>query len=89
MIVFGRLRREALEADPSLPVEGVMELGPGTMRPDPFLSDVIPEMQARRIGSTLVTQYGSHQDGGRFLGVLYRSDGEARLAENERLLADR
>ncbi|HEX5939111.1 MAG TPA: hypothetical protein VFZ12_02020, partial [Dehalococcoidia bacterium] len=83
MTVFGRLRKEAWEADPSSPVESVMEMGPGTMRPDPFLRDVIPDMQRARIGSTLVTQYGSHNDGGRLLGVLYRSDGEGRLAENE------
>lgn len=82
-VVFGRLRSKAWENDPDATVEEVMELGPATIRPDPFLQDLIERLQKRKIGSILVTSYGSHQ-GGRLLGVLYREDVERVLAENER-----
>ncbi len=81
-VVFGRLRRKAWENDPNAAIEDVMELGPATIRPDPFLHDIIGRLQTRKIGSILVTSYGSHE-GGRLLGVLFREDVERALAENE------
>jgi len=81
-VVFGRLRRKAWENDPNAAIEDVMELGPATIRPDPFLHDIIGRLQTRKIGSILVTSYGSHE-GGRLLGVLFRGDVERALAENE------
>ncbi len=81
-VVFGRLRRKAWESDPDAAIEDVMELGPATIRPDPFLHDIIGRLQTRKIGSILVTSYGSHE-GGRLLGVLFREDVERALAENE------
>ena len=81
-VVFGRLRRKAWENDPNAAIEDVMEFGPATIRPDPFLHDIIGRLRTRKIGSILVTSYGSHE-GGRLLGVLFREDVERALAENE------
>ena len=81
-VVLGRLRGKVWENDPNATVEDVMQLGPATIRPDPFLQELIGRLQRRKIGSILVTSYGSHE-GGRLLGVLYREDVERILAENE------
>ena len=81
-VVFGRLRRKAWENDPNAAIEDVMELGPATIRPDPFLHDIIGRLETRKIGSILVTSYGSHE-GGRLLGVLFREDVERVLAEHQ------
>ncbi len=82
-IVFGRLRRKAWERDPEAAVEDVMELGPVTIRPDVFLHDIVERLQRRRVGSVLVTDSGTEQ-GGRFLGLLSRSDIERTIEETER-----
>jgi CBS domain-containing protein len=82
-IVLGRLRRKEWEGDPEAAVEDAMELGPPTTRPDPFLSEVIERL--RKVGSLLVTWYGSEEDGGRLVGMLFREDVERVLEENERL----
>jgi hypothetical protein len=82
-IVLGRLRRKELEGNGEAAVEDVMELGPPTERPDPFLSEVIDRL--RKVGSLLLTWYGSEEDGGRLVGVLFREDVERMLEENERL----
>ena len=82
-IVLGRLRRKEWEGDPESAVEDVMELGPPTTRPDPFLREVVERL--RKVGSLLVTWYGSEEDGGRLVGVLFREDVERVLEENERL----
>jgi len=82
-IVLGRLRRKEWEGDPESTVEDVMELGPPTTRPDGFLHEVIERL--RKVGSLLVTWYGSEEDGGRLVGVLFRADVERVLEENERL----
>jgi CBS domain-containing protein len=81
-IVLGRLRGKVWEGDPDSVVEDVMELGPPTERPDPFLSEVVERL--RKVGSLLVTWYGSEEDGGRLVGVLFREDVERMLEENER-----
>lgn len=83
-IVLGRLRPRAWDGDPDARVEAVMELGPATVRPDQFIHDVVGRLQRGRIGSILVTQYGSRPDAGRFLGLLFREDVERALEENER-----
>jgi CBS domain-containing protein len=82
-IVLGRLRRKEWDRDSDAAVEDVMELGPPTERPDPFLSEVVERL--RKVGSLLVTWYGSEENGGRFVGVLFRADVERVLEENERL----
>ena len=82
-IVLGRLRAKAWAGDPDKTVEDVMELGPPTARPDAFLHEVIERL--RKVGSLLVTWYGSEEDGGRFVGVLFREDVERVLKENERV----
>jgi len=82
-IVLGRLQRKAWEGNPESAVEDVMELGPPTTRPDAFLHEVIERL--RKVGSLLVTRYGSEEDGGRLVGVLFREDVERVLEENERL----
>ncbi len=79
-VVLGRLRGKRWDGDPVGAVEDVMELGPSTIRPDVFLHEVIERLQRPRLGSILVTSYGSHQ-GGRLLGILYREDAERTLAE--------
>jgi CBS domain-containing protein len=82
-IVLGRLRRKELAGDADARVEDVMELGPPTERADPFLNEVIDRL--RKTGTLLVTWYGSKEDGGRLVGVLFREDVERVLEENERL----
>jgi len=82
-IVLGRLRRDCWDNEPNAATEDCMELGPPTDRPDKFLTEVIDRL--RKIGSLLVTWYGSEEDGGRLVGVLFRADVERVLEENERL----
>ena len=74
-IVLGRLRMEALKADPDTSVESVMEAGPGTIRPDEPLESIIKRMQARDLRSVPVT----YSDG-RLLGVLEKRQAEDALA---------
>jgi len=74
-VVLGRLRGEALKADPDATVESVMESGPTTIRPDVPLADVTERMRARRVGSIIVTTSTGH-----LVGLLYRKDAEERLA---------
>ena len=73
-VVLGRLRGEALAADPDATVESVMESGPTTIRPDVPLEEFTEHMRARRVGSIVVTTSTGH-----LIGVLYRKDAEERL----------
>lgn len=82
-IVLGRLRRKELDGDANSAAEDAMDLGPPTERPDPFLSEVIDRL--RKVGSLLITWYGSEDDAGRLVGVLFREDADRVLEENERL----
>jgi predicted transcriptional regulator len=82
-IVLGRLQRKSWESAPNSAVEDVMELGPPTERPDPFLHEVVERL--RKVGSVLITWYGGEVDGGRLVGVLFREDVERVLEENEQL----
>lgn len=82
-IVLGRLREKAWTGDADAAVKDLMELGPPTERPDPFLHEAIDRL--RKVGSLLVTWYGSEEDGGRLVGILFREDVERVLAENEQI----
>ena len=73
-VVLGRLRKEALSADPGAVVETVMEAGPGTIRPDTLLETITRRMHERKVSSTVVTT-----SDGRLVGILYRDDAEQRL----------
>ena len=84
-IVLGRLQRKAWQKEPELAAEDCMQLGPPTTRPDIFLHEVIERFHKGKLDSLLVTQYGSEEDGGRLVGVLFREDVERVLEENERL----
>jgi len=84
-IVLGRLQRKAWEKDPESAAEDCMQLGPPTTRPDHFLHEVIERFRKGNLDSLLITWYGSEEDGGRLVGVLFRADVERVLAENERL----
>lgn len=75
-VVLGRLRAEALGADPAAVVETVMESGPTTIRPDTLLEAITTRMQARKVDSVVVST-----SDGRLVGVLFRSDAERRLAD--------
>jgi CBS domain-containing protein len=73
-VVLGRLRRGELNANPTATVEAVMEAGPTTIRPNTPLADIISRMNARKVGSIVV----SNPDG-QLIGILFREDGEQRL----------
>lgn len=74
-VVLGRVRHRQLGQAPELPVEEVMEPGPTTIRPDTILADLVARMQARRVGTIIVTN-----PDGQLLGVVLRRDAEQRLA---------
>ena len=78
-VVLGRVRGQALDGDAERTVEAVMEAGPTTVRPSEPLEALIARMQARRVGSIIVTTAD-----GVLVGVLRREDGERRLAERKR-----
>lgn len=74
-VVLGRLGRAELNRDPAAAVEEVMEAGPATIRPNRQLAELVARMQARRVGSIVVTDPDGH-----LIGILYRHDAEKRLA---------
>ena len=73
-VVLGRLRGDALDADPETRVENVMEPGPTTGRPDGALGAIVERMRAKRVASIVVTT-----SDGELVGVLERQTAEARL----------
>lgn len=73
-VVLGRLRGQALKADPDATVESVMEEGPTTTRPDDSLEELVERLRGRKVGSIVVTTSTGH-----LIGVLYRKDAEERL----------
>ncbi len=75
---LGRVRGESLDGDAEQTVEAVMEAGPTTVRPSEPLEALIGRMQARRVGSIIVTTAD-----GVLVGVLRREDGERQLAERK------
>ena len=76
--VLGSLSGDALDADPSLPVEAVMRPGPATVRPNERLEPLVGRMQDRHVEQVVVTT----QDG-KLVGVVLREDAERLLAEGE------
>ena len=86
-VVLGRLRGKAWERDPDARAEDVMSLGPATVRPDVFVNEYVDRLRKSPAKQVLVTDYGSHEDGGRLLGVLYPEDVERELAINSSLSA--
>lgn len=70
-VVLGRVRSAALAANPTAPVEQVMESGPTTVRPDARLSDVVERMRDKHVRSMVVTT-----SDGRLVGGLRRDDSE-------------
>lgn len=75
-VLLGRLRQRVLVDDPNAVVEEVMEEGPTTTRPNIELEEIIERMQNRKVGTIIVTRAD-----GALIGILYRKDGEERLAE--------
>lgn len=73
-ILMGRLRGKAWEADPDTSVEGVMENGPTTFRPDNFLGPLVKRMHDKKVGTVIITD-----PDGALIGILYRKDGDERL----------
>lgn len=67
--LLGRLRRAALEGDPSATAETVMEAGPATIRPNQALDEVADGLRRHDHTTRLVAD-----PSGRLLGVLHRDD---------------
>ena len=68
-VLLGRLRGSALDCNPALPVEEVMEAGPSTVRPHTAASDLAKRLADRNLRWALVTD-----PEGRLLGVASRED---------------
>ena len=73
-VVLGRLRGSAFDADPETSAEQVMAGGPTTFRPDVRLSEVAARMQAKHVGSVVVTT-----PDGRLVGAVAYEDAVRRL----------
>src|SRR5919112_2469597 len=73
--LIGRLRQAALDADPAARAELVMEAGPSTVRADRALAELAERLRTRQLHTAVVTT-----PTGRLLGIVRRTDMEARLA---------
>ena len=73
-VVLGRVRGRALAGDPNTTIEGVMQSGPSTIRPDTPLETVVKTLREGNVTSTLVTD-----PDGRLLGTIYLEDAEHKL----------
>ncbi|HVC34362.1 MAG TPA: CBS domain-containing protein [Chloroflexota bacterium] len=73
-VVLGRLRGKALQANPAVSVDEVMEEGPTTIRPDTLLDDIVPRMRQKHVENIVVTT-----PDGRLVGVMLGQAAEARL----------
>jgi Mg/Co/Ni transporter MgtE len=65
--VLGRLRRAALEGEPTALAEAVMEPGPSTVRPDTSVADLRERLYTRDLRTAIVTT-----PEGRLIGVVRR-----------------
>ncbi len=68
-VVLGRLRRSALDCDPNLRAEEVMEAGPWTVRPDLAPAALAKRLDDRGLRWAIVTN-----PDGVLLGILKRED---------------
>jgi CBS domain-containing protein len=71
-VVLGRLRGSALDCDPALRAEEVMEPGPSTVRPDTPTGDLAKRLAERDLRFAIVTD-----PEGRLIGVVRREDLES------------
>jgi hypothetical protein len=71
-VLLGRLRKAALEGDPSLRAERVMEPGPSTTRPDASPDALLAKLQQSDLRTAVLTD-----PEGRLLGLVLRTDLEA------------
>ena len=67
--LLGRLRRAALDGDPSATAESVMEAGPATIRPNQPLDEVVEGLRSHGHTTRIVAD-----PAGRLLGVVHRDD---------------
>jgi CBS domain-containing protein len=67
--LLGRLRRSALEGNPSATAEQAMEPGPLTIRPHVPLDEVSTTMREHNLTTSLVTDPEGH-----FLGLVHKDD---------------
>lgn len=74
-IAIGRIRGEALDADPDRQAAEVMEPGPSTVRPDTLLQPLVQRMHDRNAPHVLVTT-----PQGRLIGILMRDEADRLLA---------
>ena len=74
-VLLGRLRRAALEANPDTKAQDVMEPGPSTTRPDTQPDKLLTKLQAADLTTAVLTD-----PEGRLLGIVRRSDLEARAS---------
>lgn len=77
-VVLGRIRGRALDGDPNVLVDDVMQPGPTTIRPDADLKTVVGSLREGNVLSTLVTD-----PEGRLIGTIYLEDIERTLAETD------
>jgi CBS domain-containing protein len=68
-VLLGRVRGSALDCDPALRVEEVMELGPKTFRPHRPAADVAKQLADKDLHWAVVTD-----PEGRLIGVASRGD---------------
>jgi CBS domain-containing protein len=68
-VVLGRLRGSALDRDPDLRAEDVMEAGPSTVRPDTPAAELASRLAERQLRFAIVTT-----PEGRLLGVARQPD---------------
>jgi CBS domain-containing protein len=68
-VLFGRLRRGALEGDPQRIAEESMEPGPSTVRPDTVPSKLAERLRSRGLRTALVTT-----PEGALIGIVRRED---------------
>jgi CBS-domain-containing membrane protein len=68
-VLLGRLRASALDCDPNLRAEEVMEAGPSTVRPDKHARELASRLAERQLNFAIVTT-----PEGYLLGVACRAD---------------
>ncbi len=75
-VVLGRLARRAVRSDDDSSVEEAMTEGPQTFRPSIGVSDLVERMRKRDLKTSLITT-----PDGRLVGLVLRSEAEARLEQ--------